>query len=140
MIDVDGNRGDIRTLSVGETSVQCKQGSGADGCDKINFSDHIGEDRNRALPSLTFWLKEWEEARGILQHIDINESSLTFQGFIVRIPLNLSSDLTSLKSLIGQDISILRTDSSNHIIVRAGTSVRHRQPFPTSTPCTRIQK
>ena len=105
---------------MGETGVDGKQGSGVICCDRILSGDYMEEDRGRELPLRTYWLKEWQEARGILQHIDFNEGSLTFQGFIVRVPASLSVDLTNIKSLFGQEVSILRTDSPNRIIVRAG--------------------
>ena len=120
---MDGNRTDTRTLNVGETGIHGKQSTGVVDCDKVHSSAYMGEDRSRALPSRTFWLKEWEEARGILQHIDLNEGSITFEGFIVRIPPSLSADVTSLNTLIGLDVSILRTDSPNHIIIPARAQV-----------------
>lgn len=96
---------------MGERGIHGKQDTGVVGCDKVILSAYIGEDRGRAVPSRTFWLKEWEEARGILQHIDLEDGSLEFEGFIVRIPPSLLADLTSLNTLIGRDISILRMDS-----------------------------
>ena len=108
---------------MGETGIPGKQDTGVVGCDKVISSTYVGEDRGRALPSRTFWLKEWAEARGILQHIDLDEGSITFEGFIVRIPPSLLADLTSLNTLIGRDVSILRMDSQNHIIIPARAQV-----------------
>ncbi len=120
MIDLDGNKADTETPGVGEISIHGKQRSGVIGCDRAHSNAHIEEDRSTVFPSRIYWLKEWQEARGKLQHIDLTEGSLTFQGFIVRIPASLSADLANIQSHIGQDISILRTDSTNRIIVRAG--------------------
>jgi hypothetical protein len=116
----DGYRNDAGVLNVRDSSTFVKQSTGVVGNDTVHSDARDGEDRSRALPSRTYWLRDWEEARGILKHIDLNEGSLTFQGFIVRIPTSLSADLPNIQSLIGQEVSILRTDSPNRIIVRAG--------------------
>lgn len=54
-----------------------------------------------------------------LQHIDVKEGSFTFEGFMVRIPPSLLDDLPSLHSLIGQEVSLLRTDSAHYILISA---------------------
>ena len=114
---MDGNRRDTRTLGVGERGIHENQSTGVVGWDKVPSSAHIGENRSKLLPSRTYRLKEWEEARGTLTHIDFNEGSLTFEGFIIRIPPSLIADLPSLNILIDQNVSILRTDSTKYIIM-----------------------
>jgi hypothetical protein len=67
-----------------------------------------------------YYLKEWEEARGTLKHINHQEGSLTFQRFIVQLPSNFSAQLSDLQSLIDQNVSVLRTDSAIHVNVQVG--------------------
>ena len=98
----DGHRNDAGGLHVRDSSALVKHSTGVVCCGKVHSGARDGEDRSRALPSLIYWLKEWEEAQGILKHIDINKSSLTFQGFIVRVPASLSADIANLKSLIAR--------------------------------------
>lgn len=76
------------------------------------------------LPS--YYLREWEEARGTLQRINLQEGSLTFEGFIVRIPPSLLARLSGLHALIGQNVSIIRTDSSKYIIIQERAQVAIR--------------
>lgn len=115
----DGHRNDARVLHVRDPSTLVKHTTGVVGYEKVHSGARDGEDRSRALPFRTYWLKEWEEARGILKHIDANEGSFTFEGFMVRIPPSLLDDLPSLHSLIGQEISLLRTDSAYYILISA---------------------
>ena len=114
-----------------------KQSTDIVGHDEIHSSAQIGEEGRIAIPSRTVWLNEWQEARGILNHIDINKGSITFEGFIVRIPPSLLADLPSLYPLIGQDVSLLRTDSAHciHISARARATIRADKPDQT-TPHT----
>ncbi len=97
--------------------MQNKQGSRNIGIDKTHPTASRGEARSTASPPRTFWLKEWQEARGILQHVDLAEGNLTFEGFIVRIPPRLLEPMSCLPSLIGEKISIIRTDSITHPLV-----------------------
>lgn len=102
-----------------DSSALVKHSTGVVGYDKVHSGARNGENRSRALPSRTYWLKEWEEARGTLQHIDVKEGRIMFEGFIVRIPPRFSAHMTSLHSLIGQEVSLLRTDSAHYILISA---------------------
>jgi hypothetical protein len=104
---------------VRDSSTLVKHSTGVVGFDNGHPDARDGEKWSRALPSRTYWLKEWEEARGTLQHIDVKEGSITFEGFIVRIPPSFSVHMTSLHSLIGQEVSLLRTDSAHYILISA---------------------
>jgi hypothetical protein len=86
----------------------------------------IGDEGGEAQFPPLFYLHEWAEARGILQHIDLQEGILTFEGFFVRIPSSLSARLSGLHALIGQNVSIIRTDSATHIITQARAQVTIR--------------
>ena len=140
----EGHRNDAGVLDVRDFSTFVKQSTGVVGYDTVHSDARDGEDRSRELPLPTYWLKEWQEARGILQHIDINESSLTFQGFIVRVPASLSVNLTNIKSLFGQEVSILRTGSPSRIIVQSdgyrGASPSHSNINPSHAGLTKISR
>ena len=84
------------------------------------------------LPS--YYLGEWEEATGTLQHINPQEGSLTFQKFIVQIPSNLSAQLSDIPSLIGQNVSVLRTDSTIRVIVQVGDYLNAPATDSSTTP------
>ena len=97
-----------------------KQGSGVIGCDKVRSSAHIDKERSRARIPRIFYLREWNEARGVLRRINLEEGDLEFEGFIVRIPPHLLAPLSCLSTLIGEKVSIIRTDSMTHPLVVHG--------------------
>ena len=86
----------------------------------------IGDERGEAQFLPSYYLREWEEAKGTLRNINLNEGSITFEGFFVRIPSSLSVRLSGLHALIGQNVSIIRTDSAIHIIIQARAQVTIR--------------
>jgi len=102
--------------------MQNKQDSRNVGIDKTHPTASRGEARSTASPPRTFWLKEWQEAQGILQHVDLAEGRLNFEGFNLRFPPHLSAELTHLETLIGRDVRILRTESPSRIIARCARS------------------
>jgi len=71
---------------------------------------------SKCLP--VYYLREWNEAKGGLRHVDLQEGRLTFDGFIVIIPPRLLVGLSSLHDLIGRQVSILRSESPDQIHVK----------------------
>jgi hypothetical protein len=88
----------------------------------------IGDEGGEAQFPPLFYLHEWAEARGILQHIDLQEGILTFEGFFVRIPSSLSVRLSGLHALIGQNVSII-TQARAQVTIRV---VKRNQTTPNT--------
>ncbi len=119
----DGHRNDAGVLDVRDPSTFVKHSTGVVGYERVLSGARDGENRSRSLASRTYWLKEWEEAQGTLKHIDVKKGTITFEGFIVRIPPSFVAHMTSLHSLIGQKVSLLRTDSA-YIILTSACALR----------------
>ena len=93
-----------------------KQSKGVAHYDKVHSPAKSCEEKNRSqLP--IFHLREWNEARGVLRRINLEDGSIAFEGFIVRMPPSLLALLFCLHDSVGQKISILRTDSMTHPLV-----------------------
>ena len=63
-------------------------------------------------------LEKWSEARGIFRYVNVEEGKLGFDGFAVRIPSSVIHSMSRLSSLIGCQVSILRTDSASQLIIQ----------------------
>jgi len=57
------------------------------------------------------YLDIWEEATGIL--VDVHDRSIIFEDFISEIVVSDDDLLDRLSSLIGERVSVLRTDSKD---------------------------
>lgn len=86
-------------------------------CDKAHSLAQSCEERGTAQLHLIFYLREWNEAKGVLRSIDLEDGNLVFEGFTVRVSPSLSAPLSCLHDLIGQEVSIIRTDSIRHPLV-----------------------
>ena len=66
-------------------------------------------------------LKPWSEAVGLL--LDINDTTLVFDDFVLLINPNVFESIYHVKSLIGEVVSILRTDiPGKEYLVRVHTN------------------
>ena len=101
-----------------EQSKTGKQSKGVPHCDEVHSPAQICEVWSRTRPRI-FYLGEWEEARGVLRNINLEDGSLEFEGFIVRMLPRLLSPLSWLHTMIGKKVGIIRTDSMIHpLLVR----------------------
>ena len=128
------HRIDAGLLRVRELRRISKQSKGVANSDKAHSPAQTCEERSRARLPLIFNLGEWDEARGVLRRINLEDGSLAFEGFIIRMPPSLSAQLSCLHDSIGEKVSIIRTDSMMHpIVVRVMQS--RSQECPSDGVC-----